>query len=92
MEGAGAWNFPLGTVSSSKDVAKRAVEMMNIGGGIAMPGLMNYLTFRVIMPLLSDRFVLQFNQFCWNPWPFAFPPGWRQNDCTRDDMKDPPEL
>ena len=79
MEKAGVWNFPLGTVSSSKDVAKRAVQMMKIGGGIAMPGLMNYLTFRVIMPLMPDHFVLKFNQFCWNPWPFAFPPGWRQS-------------
>ena len=90
MERAGVWNFPLGTVSSSKDVAKRAVQMMKIGGGIAMPGLMNYLTFRVIMPLLPDRFVLQFNQFCWNPWPFAFPPGWRQS-CPND-MGDTNEL
>lgn len=90
MASAGLWNFPLGTVSSSKDVAKRAVQMMEIGGGIAMPGLMNYLTFRVIMPLLPDRFVLQFNQFCWNPWPFAFPPGWRQS-CPSD-MTDSNEL
>jgi len=78
MEGAGVWNFPLGTVSNSQDVAKRAVEVMKIGGGIVMPGIMNYLTFKVLMPLLPDRFVLQFNQFCWNPWPFAFPPGWKR--------------
>ena len=92
MEGAGLWNFPLGTVSSSKDVAKRAVQMMKIGGGIAMPGLTNLLTFRVVMPLLPDRFVLQFNQFCWNPWPFAFPPGWRRGCSRSSDRKDLSEL
>ena len=76
MDQAGVWNFPLGTVSSSADVAKRAVEVMLVGGGLTLPGIMNYLTFKVFMPLLPDRFVLQFNRFCWNPWPFPFPLGW----------------
>lgn len=82
MADAAIWNFPF-SVSNADDVAASAVRSMLRGGGVVMPGFMNYITFRVLAPLVPSRIAMQFYKFCWDPWPFSFPPGWRPDNVER---------
>mmetsp|Transcript_26932 Transcript_26932/g.58885 ORF Transcript_26932/g.58885 Transcript_26932/m.58885 type:complete len:403 (+) Transcript_26932:25-1233(+) len=82
MADAAIWNIPF-SVSSADDVAASAVRSMLRGGGVVMPGFMNYITFRILAPLVPSRIAMQFYRFCWSPWPFPFPPGWRADTVAR---------
>ena len=87
IENAAVWHFPW-TVSTADAVARRSVDGMIRGKIEVYPGgFLDVVFAKLFVVLAPPWLVTWFVGVSWNPWPYRFPPGWRQTSAGGEDMK-----